>query len=280
MSPTEIQDFLDRHGLAAHRGRGQNFLHDDQLADKLAQTAGVQEDDAVLEIGTGLGILTRALARRCRRVLTVEVDSGLVRGLEADAWLPPNVELLHADALELDWPEILARDPGPWRVVANLPYSVATPILRSLLDRAGDLASWGVMMQRELALRISAPVGSKDYSSFSVLHQLCVTVEASLDLHGRCFYPVPRVVSRFISMVPRGPDRPPPVELGAIEGVVRAGFAHRRKTLVNSLQRAGGYAAPAVHEALEGLSIDAKARAETLDPAQWRRLASLLGTVA
>ncbi len=280
MSPSEIQDFLDRHGLAAHKGRGQNFLHDDDLATKLTDTAGVEEGDHVLEIGTGLGILTRALAGRCRQVLSVEIDSGLVRGLKADQMLPANVELMHADALDLDWPTILASDPGPWRVVANLPYSVATPILRGLLDRAGQLAGWGVMMQRELAMRIAAPVGSKDYGSFSVLHQLCARVEASLDLHGRCFYPVPRVVSRFISMVPHGQGRPSPVELGAVEVVVRAGFAHRRKTLVNSLQRAGGFSAEPVHHALKELGIDPKARAETVEPAHWRELTRILGAAA
>ncbi len=280
MSPAEIRDFLDRHGLAAHRSRGQNFLHDDALADKLAATAQVGPEDAVLEIGTGLGILTHALARRARLVVSVEVDSGLVRGLAAEGGLPDSVELLHADALELDWEATLARAPGPWRVVANLPYSVATPLLRQLLDRAGDLAGYGVMVQRELARRIAAPVQAKDYGSFAVIHQLCVDVAATLDLHGQCFYPVPNVVSRFLTLVPRRTDRPGRDELASIERVVRAGFAHRRKTVANSLQRAGGWPPEQIAEALAHVGLDAGLRAERISPPEWRALAARLASPA
>lgn len=276
MNPREVQAFLDRHGLAAHRARGQNFLHDDRLADKLAEAAGVGPDDAVLEVGTGLGILTRALGRRARRVVSVEIDAGLVRGLREDDALPSQVELVHDDALRLDWAAILAADPGPWRVVANLPYSVATPILRVLLDQSDSLAGWGVMIQRELALRIGAEVGTRDYGSFSVLHQLMSTVGRRLDLHGRCFYPEPRVVSSFLCLSPRERDRPTRAELASVEVVVRAGFAHRRKTLSNALRRAGGYTADAVAAALDEVGIDPRARAETVEPEVWRALTHTL----
>ncbi len=275
MTPAEIRAFLERHGLAAHRGRGQNFLHDAKLADKLVRLAGVGKDEAVLEIGTGLGILTRALAARARRVVTLEIDAGLVRGLTADAVLPPGVELVHADAVAADWGTWLEREPGPWRVVANLPYSAATPILRRLLDCADRLAGWGVMVQRELAARISAEVGERDYGSYAVLHRLCVEVTGSLDLHGRCFYPVPRVVSRFVCMVPRA-DRPSRAELDAVEGVVRAGFAHRRKTLANSLRRAALVDAAWFEPAFARAGIDPGARAETVAPERWLALARAL----
>lgn len=277
MSPSEVQAFLDRYGLAAHKARGQNFLHDDRLADKLALAAEVGPDDAILEVGTGIGILTRALARRARRVVSVEIDAGLVRGLREEAALPAEVELVHEDALRLDWAATLASDPGPWRVVANLPYSVATPILRRLLDHAHELAGWGVMIQRELALRIGAEVGSRDYGSFAVLHQLMAMPGRRLDLHGRCFHPEPRVVSSFLCLAPRAEGRPDPGELARVETVVRAGFAHRRKTLSNALRRAGGFPAERVAAALEEVGIDPKARAETVEPERWRRLAAALG---
>jgi len=272
VSPAEIRDFLERHGLAAHRSRGQNFLHDDELADKLARLAGVGPEDAVLEIGTGLGILTRALARHARRVVTIEIDSGLIRGLEADALLPENVELIHADAVALDWEPWIGGSPGPWRVVANLPYSAATPILRRLLDEGPRLAGWGVMVQRELAVRVSAEVGARDYGSFSVLHQLCARQTGAVDLHGRCFYPVPRVVSRFVCMAPR-PDRPSAAELSAVEGVVRAGFGHRRKTLANSLRRSGRVDADQIEAACAEAGIDPSCRAQTVPPLSWLALA-------
>ncbi|MCP3985847.1 MAG: ribosomal RNA small subunit methyltransferase A [bacterium] len=272
MSAAEIRTFLERHGLAAHRGRGQNFLHDRELADKLVRLAGVGPEDAVLEIGTGLGILTQALARHARKVVTIEIDSGLIRGLAADGMLPEGVELIHADAVSLDWEPWLDGSAGPWRVVANLPYSAATPILRRLLDEGHRLAGWGVMVQRELAARLSAEVGERDYGSFSVIHQLCARQTGALDLHGRCFYPVPRVVSRFVCMAPRV-DRPSAAELDAVEGVARAGFGHRRKTLANSLRRSGRVDAARIELACNEAGIDPSSRAQTVPPASWLALA-------
>ena len=147
MNPSELRAVLDRHGLRLSRDLGQNFLTGDEIAEELALRAGASEGDFVIEVGTGLGVLTRALARRVARVRTVEVDSGLVRALEAEALLPANVELVHADAREIDWAAWIAEasDAGhPVRVIANLPYSVATPLLRTLLDLRDGLEDWSV----------------------------------------------------------------------------------------------------------------------------------------
>jgi 16S rRNA (adenine1518-N6/adenine1519-N6)-dimethyltransferase len=276
VSERAVRELLARHGLAAHKDRGQNFLHDERLAAKLVRSAGVAPGDTVIEIGTGLGILTRALAACGARVVTIEVDAGLVRALRAEGALPESVELVHADAREVDLPALVAAAPGPVRVVANLPYAVATPLLRRLLDLARELAGWSVLVQREVAQRLVAAPGSRDYGSLAVLHALAARARRGLDLHPRCFYPVPAVVSTFVHLVPRE-GAPDPAELARIERLVRAAFATRRKTLANALKGALALPAAELAPALEAVGLAPGVRAETVEPAVWRRLATRLG---
>jgi len=272
----EVRAFLEAHGLAARRDLGQNFLHDERMAEKLVRIAGVESGDRVIEIGTGLGILTRALAARADRVITIEVDAGIVRALRSEALLPANVELIHGDALALDLDRLTGDGPGPVRVVGNLPYAAASPLLRRLLDLRSRLESWSVTVQKEVAGRLLAAPGGREYGSFAILHQLVATVKIGLDLHPRCFYPVPRVTSTFMQIRPRGEVSLAPDELRMVEGVVRAAFAHRRKTIVNSLRTAaaGSHIPPErIAETLARHGIDRRARAQSLSPDQWLRIA-------
>jgi len=298
VSAVEARAFLERHGLAAHKDRGQNFLHDETQARRLVALAGVGPEDGVLEIGTGLGMLTRALAERARHVETIEVDAGLVRALTA-VGLPANVRLQHADALALDLGS-LVRELGapapptlgfaslrgtqpvgpiggrsPCRIVANLPYSVATPLLRRFLDLGGAVAGVAVMLQREVAARLRARPGSRDYGSLSVLHHWAMSLGDAIDLPPSCFHPAPRVTSTFLCMSPRT-DLLAAGELPALERVVRAGFAHRRKTLVNSVARAADIEGDRATAALRELGLDTRVRAEHLLPEQWLVLARRL----
>ncbi len=276
MSAAAARSFLERHGLAASKELGQNFLHDELLAEKLVRLAEVGPEDGVLEIGTGLGILTRALAWRARAVTSIEIDAGLVRALRAEGALPESVRLLHADALEVDLAaEVAALGPRA-RIVANLPYSVASPLLRRFLDLAPVLRGWAVMLQREVAVRLGAQPGADDYGSFSVLHQLVADVRIGLALHPRCFYPPPRVVSSFALLAPRAGAPAGPDELEGIERLVRAAFAHRRKTLVNSLRQAGAIDPAPVLAWLAANRLSERTRAEALAPEQWRALARAL----
>ncbi len=276
MSAGAIRTLLERHGLAARRDLGQNFLVDPELAGRLSEIAGVCADDAVIEIGTGLGVLTRALAARARRVVTIEIDRGLVRALRAEGSLPQNVELVHADALEIDLAALVAETGGRVRIVANLPYSVASLVLRRLLDLRTLLVDWSVMLQREMAERVLAAPGSRDYGSLAVLHRLCVGARRELDLPAACFYPVPRVRSSFLRLEPKS-TAPGTAEIEAVERLARAAFAHRRKTLVNSLRSAGFPADPGeVERALAGLGLEARTRAERLAPEQFQALARAL----
>lgn len=272
MSAAEARAFLERHGLAAHKDRGQNFLHDAAMAERLVALAGVGAGDGVLEIGTGLGMLTRALAARARFVETVEIDAGLVRALGEEG-LPANVRLHHADALDLDLGALVAGLGPTARIVANLPYSVATPLLRRFLDL--DVVGVAVMVQREVAARLRARPGVRDYGSLSVLFGWTMARGAALDLPPSCFHPAPRVTSTFVCMSPRK-DHIAPGELRALESVLRAGFAHRRKTLVNSLARAADIEARWATAALQELGLTSRVRAENLHPEQWLALARRL----
>jgi 16S rRNA (adenine1518-N6/adenine1519-N6)-dimethyltransferase len=278
VSVTDVRSFLARHGLAPHRDRGQNFLVDASQAAQLVDLAGVQCGDSVIEIGTGLGILTRALAARAARVVSVEVDAGIVRALRAEGVLPESVELLHADALQLDLRELVRRVPAPVRAVANLPYSVSAPLLRRLLDLAADLSDWSLMLQRDVVDRLLAAPGSKAYGSLTVLHRLVVDVERKRKLGPRCFHPVPKVDSTFVRFVPHATSPLRPGELARVERLVRAAFSTRRKTLANALRGAGIAAPGAVAPAalLANVGLDARVRAEEVSPVEFLALARAL----
>jgi 16S rRNA (adenine1518-N6/adenine1519-N6)-dimethyltransferase len=275
VSRGSVRDFLARHHLLARRDLGQNFLVDESLAERLVALSGVEPGDAVVEIGTGLGVLTRALARRATRVATIEVDAGIVRALRAEGSLPANVELLHADALQVDLAGLAAELAPRVRLVANLPYAISGPLLRRLLDLRTHLLDWSVMVQREVAARLLARPGTRAYGSLSVLHGLTVVVHRELELPPGCFQPVPRVRSTFLRIEPLDAPLVGEGELREVEGVVRAAFATRRKTLANSL-RGSGFAAAAVQAALLRVGLDPRARAETVPPERFAALARAL----
>jgi 16S rRNA (adenine1518-N6/adenine1519-N6)-dimethyltransferase len=202
-------------------------------------------------------------------VLTIEVDAGLVRALRADALLPANAELRHADALALDWPA-LVRERAATRVVANLPYAVSAPLLRGLLDLRALLRDWSVMIQRDVADRLLAEPGSRAYSSLSVLYRLCVALRRERELAPGLFFPVPNVRSTFVRATPRADAPIGADELAHVESVVRAAFGQRRKTLANALRGAG---LPEPAEVCAAVGIDPRARAESLAPEAFLALA-------
>lgn len=270
MSVAEIRALLARHGLVARRGLGQNFLVDPGRAERLVGLAGVEPGDAVLEIGTGLGILTRALAARGARVTTLEIDAGLVRALRAESLLPASVRLVEGDALALDLEALLREQAPPRRVVANLPYATAAPLLRRLLDLRPLLRDWSVMLQRDVAARLLAPPGTRAYGSLGVLHRLVVETRRCDELAPGCFFPVPKVRSTFVRMRPLEPALVTPDELLRVEALVRAAFGTRRKTLANALRAAG---IEGVEEVLARAGVDPRQRAEVLAPETFAKLA-------
>jgi len=281
VSAAGVRALLERHGLRPRRDLGQNFLVDENVAALLVERAGVGPDDTVIEIGAGLGVLTRALAARAARVVSLEIDAGLVRLLRAEGRLPGNVTLLHADVLKADLRELARGARAPVRVVANLPYATASPILRALLAARALLADWSVLVQREVAARVAARPGTREYGSLAVLHALAVRVERTGDLRPGCFHPRPKVFSRALRITPR-PDSPLRAcaagdELERVERVARAAFATRRKRLANALRtRPELLGGRDVEALLAGLGIAPGARAESLAPERFLALARAL----
>jgi 16S rRNA (adenine1518-N6/adenine1519-N6)-dimethyltransferase len=208
------------------------------------------------------------------------VDAGLVRALRAEAALPDNVELLHRDVLSADLAGIARGFDGPVRLVSNLPYSISGPVLRRLLDLRDLLADWSVMVQREVGERLLAVSGTRAYGSLTVLHGLTVRAQRLMELQPGCFFPEPQVRSSFIRLVPFAEPPIGPEELPQVERVVRAAFGNRRKTLVNALLQGGATSPPLTADGLRAvlsrLSIDARARGETLTPEQFLELTRAL----
>ena len=263
LGPRETSELLRRHGLAPRQSRGQNFVVDPNTVRRIARLAGVGPGDHVVEIGAGLGALTRALLDTGAEVTAIEVDEGLVGVL---AEVVPEATIVHADALAVDWTSLLHEQPAV--LVANLPYNVATPIVADLLDGVPLIRRMLVMVQAEVGARLAAGPGSKTYGAVSVK----VAYWAHASVVGRVpptvFLPQPKVDSALVAIerrdVPAGPPGVLPDDLFAL---VRVGFGQRRKTLRRSLAGLAG------EEDFAAAGVDPGARAEQLDVDAWGRLA-------
>jgi 16S rRNA (adenine1518-N6/adenine1519-N6)-dimethyltransferase len=254
---------------AQRRRLGQNFLRDPNLLDAIVRDSGVGAEDVVLEIGGGGGALTERLAPAVSHVHVVEIDDALRGELEPLAAELGNVELVWGDAMRLD---LAALAPAPDAVVSNLPYSVATPVLLRTIEELPSVASWTVMVQLEIAERLAGKPGTRTYGAPSVMAQLACEVEIVRRVDPAVFTPRPRVGSAVLRLRRRGAAGGPD-----LRRLVRGAFAHRRKTLVGSLRLAEPELDPdVVRAALGAAGIDESARAETLAPEDFERLAANL----
>jgi 16S rRNA (adenine1518-N6/adenine1519-N6)-dimethyltransferase len=246
---------------------GQNFLADPNLLDAIVRDAGLAAGDVVLEVGAGEGVLTERLAPVAAHVHTVEIDRRLEPALAPLAALP-NVSLHWGDAMKVD---LAGFGPAPTAMVANLPYSVATPLILRTIELLPSLASWTVMVQREIADRLRAAPGSRTYGSPSVVAQLACEVELVRKVDPAVFRPRPRVDSAILRLRRRGPAAD-----AATHALIRAAFAHRRKSLARSLEHGrAGSLAPA-RQALAELGLAEDARAEALSPEEFAALSAKL----
>jgi 16S rRNA (adenine1518-N6/adenine1519-N6)-dimethyltransferase len=246
---------------------GQNFLADPNLLDAIVRDAALSPADVVLEVGAGEGVLTTRLADAATRVHAVEIDRGLEPALAPIA-ARPNVSLHWGDAMKID---LTSFEPAPTAMVANLPYSVATPLLLRTIELLPSLASWTVMVQREIADRLRAAPGSRTYGSPSVQAQLACEVELVRKVDPAVFKPRPRVDSAILRLRRTGPAADP-----ATRRLIRAAFAHRRKSLARSLEHGEkGSLAPA-RAALAELGLAEDSRAEALSPEQFAALSTKL----
>jgi 16S rRNA (adenine1518-N6/adenine1519-N6)-dimethyltransferase len=246
---------------------GQNFLADSNLLDAIVRDAELGPEDVVLEVGAGEGVLGGRLAAAAARLHTVEIDRGLEPALAPVAALP-NVELHWGDAMKLD---LTAFDPQPSAMVANLPYSVATPLILRTIEELPSLRRWTVMVQREIADRLRAGPGNRTYGSPSAVAQLACEIELVRAVDPAVFKPRPRVDSAILRLRRTGPGAD-----AETRRLIRAAFAHRRKSLARSLEHAApGSLAPA-RAALAELGLPEDARAEALAPEQFAALSAKL----
>jgi 16S rRNA (adenine1518-N6/adenine1519-N6)-dimethyltransferase len=247
---------------------GQNFLADPNLLAAIVREAEVGPEDVVLEVGAGEGVLTERLAPLAAHVHAVELDRTLEPRLGALA-AEPGVSLHWADAMRLD---LSSLDPAPTAMVANLPYSVATPVILRSIEELPGMRRWTVMVQREIADRLRAEPGTRTYGAPSVLVQLATEPRLLRSVDPAVFTPRPRVESAVLRLERTGPAAAPEVR-----ALVREAFAHRRKALARSLELASPGRIEQVRAALEDLGLPLAARAEALSPADFSALAGKLG---
>lgn len=262
LSSSDVRRLLDEHGLRPSKARGQHFVTDPNTVRRIARLARVGAGDRVVEIGAGLGSLTLALSETGAAVTAVEVDRGLVTALRSVVE-PAGVAVVEADALALDWDALLG--PGPWVLVANLPYNVATPLVLDLLDTVPAIERMLVMVQREVGERLAAGVGDEQYGLPSVKVAYWGKASVVGKVPASVFVPQPRVESALVSIARRPGVAPMPEGLWDL---ARRGFGQRRKML----RRALGLA----DEVFECAGVRPEARAEELSVADWARLAACL----
>lgn len=274
----DITALLQRHGFRFSKSMGQNFLTAAWVPQQIAAESGITAADGALEIGPGVGCLTAELAKTAGRVTAVELDERL-RGVLGETLADfDNVSVVFADALKADLPAICAETLGEraWKVCANLPYNVTTPLITAFLE-AGCFESVTVMIQKEVAQRLCAAPGTGEYGAFSVLVQWYAEPKLLFDVPPHCFVPQPKVTSAVVRMDRRAA---PPVSVDDEKlffRTVRAAFAQRRKTLSNALRSAfSELDRAAIESAMEETGLPPAVRGETLSIAQFAALSNAL----
>ncbi len=251
----------------AKKHLGQNFLFDSTILARIIGAAGISADDTVVEVGPGPGALTRLLAEKAGKVIAIELDEGLYDRLRTELAGRRNVELVHGDAMKFPYEGI-----GPFKVVANIPYYITTPIIFRLLDAKDTLRSMTVTIQKEVAERIVASPGGKDYGVLSIMVQYSARPELRFIIQKEAFRPVPKVDSAVVHMTILQAPSVNVRDEKMFFRVVRTAFSQRRKTLSNSLK--GIIKDP--KDALAAAGIDPGRRPETLSIEEFARLTDIL----
>lgn len=264
-SPKYIREILDRFGFKFSKSLGQNFLIDGNIVRNIVKGAQVNKDDYVLEVGPGIGTLTEELALNAKKVVSVEIDKSLLPILDYTLSSYDNVEIVYGDILKIDVQKLIDEklNGGPVKVVANLPYYVTTPIIAKLIEEGLNIESITVMVQKEVADRIVANPGNKQYGSLTVFVNFYSNPEIILPVPKTVFMPQPKVDSAVIRLNTK--ETPKDVDRDLFFKIVKAAFSQRRKTILNSLSNKElGLDKEKVKELLEKCNISPKERAENL----------------
>ncbi len=278
-SQAAARHVLSRHGFHFQKKYGQNFLLDVDLLDEIVMAADIGKEDYVVEIGPGMGSLTARLARRAKQVLAIEIDSNLIPILKETLADYDNIEIINADVMKTDLTEVL-QGRTPVKFVANLPYYITTPIIMHILEHGDSIpyTSLTVMVQKEVAERMTCGPGGKDYGALTLAVQYYTSPEIIRYVAAEQFYPPPKVESAVVRLIRH---ETPPVEVKNerfMFSLIRAAFNQRRKTLVNGLHNGAGLAFSKEEYAaiLEECGFEANIRGEKLSLGDFARLANLL----
>ena len=280
VNPQKTIEVIQKNEFAFQKRFGQNFLVDARVLDKIIQSAGVTKEDCVLEVGPGIGTMTQALSEAARQVVAVEIDDHLIPILQETLKECPNVKVIHGDILKTDVKAIADEynEGRPLHVVANLPYYITTPIIMGLFESGIPLKSITIMVQKEVADRMKAEPGTKDYGALSLAVQYYAEPYLAANVPPNCFIPRPNVGSAVIRLTRH---EQPPVQVAderLMFRLIRAAFNQRRKTLANSLNNSQELSFPKeqIQEAIEALGVSPSVRGEALSLEQFARLANLL----
>jgi 16S rRNA (adenine1518-N6/adenine1519-N6)-dimethyltransferase len=278
----KIKDLLEQQKLSPKKRFGQNFLINKNVSEKIVRLANIQPDDTIIEVGVGFGALTSHLAQLCRKVIGIEIDSGIIRFHKEVGSLPANVSLVHQDILRTDFARLASESGGRIKLIANLPYSISNPLLFKLVEHRDEM-EWAILMlQKEVAQRLNATAGSKEYGIITVLMGACASIHKLLALGPQHFHPRPRVDSQVVRIsfypIPERAAALPEHDPALLKKIVNAAFQQRRKTLVNSLSAADlpGIAKKAIETALADMNLDSRTRGEKLQVEDFVALTNIL----
>ena len=281
-NPKNTIAILQKYNFNFQKKFGQNFLIDTRVLEKIMNAAEITKNDFVLEIGPGIGTMTQYLCEHAREVAAVEIDKNLIPILTETLNVYHNVQVIHGDILKIDMKHLVQEKNhgNPIKVVANLPYYITTPIIMGLFESHVPIDSITIMVQKEVAERMQAIPGSKDYGALSLAVQYYAEPKIAAHVPPNCFIPRPAVGSAVISL---SRHQEPPVQISnekLMFALIRASFNQRRKTLVNGLNNAPNIACSKqqILSALQEMDLPANVRGETLTLSQFAQLSNLLGS--
>lgn len=278
--PSELKALLNRHGFTFSKSLGQNFLIDETVLHQIVDAAAPDANTCALEIGPGAGTLTRCLAERCRLAAAIEIDSALIPILKETMAEYQNFTLIHKDVMEVNLKALTEElfDGRPFCVAANLPYYITTPIIMELLESHLPVTSMTLMMQKEVAERITAEAGTKEYGALSVAVQYYTKPSLVCRAEPHCFMPQPKVASSVIKLEVLPVPSVRVADEKLFFQVVKSAFGQRRKTLLNALSKSPylSLEKERIAEALTSLNLDPAVRGERLTVKQFAQLSNLL----
>jgi 16S rRNA (adenine1518-N6/adenine1519-N6)-dimethyltransferase len=272
---------LRSRGILPKQALGQHFLIDQGIAQKIVRLADLEPEDCVVEIGSGMGVLTFLMLPLVKKVIAVELDPGMADYLKEKAQGMASLIIIRQDALGFDFSTAAKAAGRRLKVVANLPYNISTPVIFRLLDSRLFFSHLTLMLQREVAQRISASPGNKEYGPLSIFIQLYTSPKIMMRVPPEAFYPSPKVESALVGFEILERPRVAIDDEGFFQKVVRASFAQRRKTLLNALKNSplALGSGKEIEAAVVAAGIDPRRRAETLDLIEFQRLAEALHEV-